>query len=128
MSMTARDDERPPVWVGHVVLAVADIQKSCDFWKRVGMRLIESGESVAIFELRGGTHLVLLPSQTPIAEGSPATFDVMVEDVDEAWKSYTEQGLRPTEIDRGRIHDSFHVPEPSGYRVTVNSSHVEGVV
>jgi len=32
------DDPRPPVWVGHVVLGVADLGKSKDYWTRLGLR------------------------------------------------------------------------------------------
>jgi hypothetical protein len=31
--------------------------------------------------------------------------------------------LSPSEIQRGRIHDSFALPGPGGWTFTVNSSH-----
>src|SRR5207244_3295986 len=74
----ARMDERPPVWVGHVVLNVSDVSRSVEFWREIGMRPVEQNEHVAVLELRGGTHLVLVPG-TPHPGGAP--FDLMVDDL-----------------------------------------------
>jgi catechol 2,3-dioxygenase-like lactoylglutathione lyase family enzyme len=56
---------RPPVWIGHVVLPVDDVDSSADFWRRIGMREVERNPHVAVLELRGGTHLVLVPGDPP---------------------------------------------------------------
>ncbi len=118
------EDPRPPVWVGHVVLGVADLEKSKKYWTRLGLRFIASGEGFAVLELRGGTHLVLLPAETPVASGTPAPFDLMVDDLEATRERWAGLGLAPSAIERGRIHASFRVRDPSGYDVTVNSSHV----
>jgi catechol 2,3-dioxygenase-like lactoylglutathione lyase family enzyme len=118
------DDPRPPVWIGHVVLATADVARANAYWTSVGMRAIESGESFAVLELRGGTHLVLVGSDAPVAAGTPCPFDLMVEDVDAAHGHFRALGLEPSELKRNEIHDSFTLVDPSGYVVTVNSSHV----
>ncbi|MCZ6465404.1 MAG: VOC family protein [Proteobacteria bacterium] len=120
--MTAKD-ERPAAWVGHVILKAADLPRSTDYWEKIGMRIIETHDTVSVLELRGGTHLVLLKSDEPLPEGSAAAFDVMVEDVDAARKRYGELGFEPGEIEVGSIHRSFKLRDPSGYQVTVNSSH-----
>lgn len=119
-------DHRPAVWIGHAVLAVNDLERSADFWREVGMREIERNEHVVVLELRGGTHLVLVPGK-PVA-GSEAPFDLMVEDLDATHEQWTTRGLKPSAIERGRIHSAFTVSDPDGYLVTVNSSHVVGVV
>jgi catechol 2,3-dioxygenase-like lactoylglutathione lyase family enzyme len=119
-------DERPPVWIGHAVLPVSDIERSADFWRDLGLREIERNPHVAVLELRGGTHLVIVPG-TPTA-GSDAPFDLMVEDLDATREQWLERGLDPSPIERGRIHSAFTVSDPDGYRVTVNSSHVVGTV
>jgi hypothetical protein len=90
------------------------------------MRLIESHPRVAVLELRGGTHLVLLPAREPVAPGARAPFDLMVDDLDAAWANYTALGLGPSQIRDGEIHRSFDLVAPSGHLVTVNSSHVAG--
>ena len=120
------DDARPPVWVGHVSLRVGDVSKSTGFFEALGMRRIfESGE-VGVLELRAGTHLVLLPSGDPIPSDATAPFDLMVDDIDVARERYARLGLELSPLERGRIHDSFTLLDPNGYRITVNSSHASG--
>ena len=119
-------DERPAVWIGHAVLPVRDLERAAAFWRELGMRDIERNENVAILELRGGTHLILVPGTPPTDADAP--FDLMVEDIDAAHARYTKAGLDPSPIEHGRIHSAFTVVDPSGYRVTVNSSHVVGEV
>ena len=118
-------DERPPVWIGHAVLTVSDLGRSTQWWTGIGMREVERNEHVVVLELRGGTHLVLVP-------GAPATgdapFDLMVEDLDATHADWAARGLDPSAIERGRIHAGFTIRDPDGYRVTVNSSHVVGDV
>lgn len=120
----AKTDERPAVWVGHVMIGATDVRKSTDYWTRLGMRAIVSRDEFAVLELRGGTHLVVQPAEQPIEAGTPAPFDVMVDDIQAARKRYAELGFEPSELTEGRIHSSFTMTDPSGYRVLVNSSHV----
>jgi catechol 2,3-dioxygenase-like lactoylglutathione lyase family enzyme len=117
---------RPPVWIGHAVLSVSDVNRSADFWREVGMREIERNAHVAVLELRGGTHLVLVPGKPPPEADAP--FDLMVDDLDATHAQWKARGLDPSPIERGRIHTAFTVRDPNGYRVTVNSSHVVGEV
>jgi len=117
---------RPAVWIGHAVLTVGDVDRSADFWQRLGMREVERNQHVAVLELRGGTHLVLVPG-TP-AEDADAPFDLMVDDVDATHAAWEARGLDLSPIERGRIHAAFTLRDPDGYRVTVNSSHVVGEV
>ena len=119
-------DERPPVWVGHVVLRVSDLDRAHAFWTGIGMRAVEKNPNVAVLELRGGTHLVLLPSDEVTAGEAP--FDLMVDDVDATHAAYAAQGLAPSTIERGHIHDAFTLTDPDGYTVRVNSTHVVGPV
>ena len=112
---------RPPVWVGHVTLHSRDLDATESFLVAIGMRKIFKGDGVAVLELRGGTHVVVLPDG---AVPGTAEFDLMVEDLDATWKEYTAAGFAVSEIERGRIHDSFHVTEPGGNRILVNSTHV----
>jgi catechol 2,3-dioxygenase-like lactoylglutathione lyase family enzyme len=119
-------DGRPAVWIGHAVLQVNDIDESATFWQGIGMREVERNQHVAVFELRGGTHLLLLPGAP--ASGTEAPFDLMVENLDATHAEWTARGLGPSPIQRGRFHTAFTVQDPNGYRITVNSSHVIGEV
>ncbi|MDE2836371.1 MAG: glyoxalase/bleomycin resistance/dioxygenase family protein [Chloroflexota bacterium] len=119
---TGQNDSRPPVWVGHVSMGTSNLTESQTFMEQLGMRPMFRNESVAIFELRGGTHLVLVADAD--AQPGDAPFDLMVEDVEATHAEYAERGLEPSSIERGRIHASFTVTEPGGGRITVNSTHV----
>ena len=117
-------DERPAVWIGHALLPTGDVEKALPWWRATGMRFITSGDGFAVLELRGGTHLVLLTAETPIALGTECPFDLMVEDVEASHREFAEKGFEPTPLERGRIHTSFTMRDPSGYDVKVNSTHV----
>jgi hypothetical protein len=113
---------RPPVWIGHVAIHTDLVAESSEFMQLVGMRLIFSGDEIAVLEMRGGTHLVLTTdAESQLIKGS---FDLMVEDLDATHTHFTELGLAPGEIERGQIHDCFAVREPGGTSITFNSSHV----
>ncbi len=120
-------DERPPVWIGHMFLATTDVEKTATFRRELGMRDIFQSESNVVLELRGGTHLLLEPTDDPIALGTKAPFDLMVDDIDASHEKFEELGLSPSTIEEGRIHRSFTILDPSGYEITVNSSHVSGL-
>ncbi len=108
-----------------MVLNVSNVSRSVEFWREIGMRQVEHNEHVAVLELRGGTHLVLVPG-TPNPGGAP--FDLMVDDLEATHAAWSARGLKPSDIERGRIHSAFTVPDPDGYVVTVNSTHVVGPV
>src|ERR1700747_569373 len=46
--------------VAHLVFKVADLKSSCQFYSNLGIPPFAIDEEVAIIELRGGTHLLLL--------------------------------------------------------------------
>lgn len=118
----ANADLRPPVWIGHVTMQTTKLTESNKFMIELGLRPIVDGDGFAVLELRGGTHLVLLPVEGPLS--GPAPFDLMVEDLDATHSDLSARGLSPSEISRGNIHDSFEVRDPSGLDVKFNSSHV----
>jgi catechol 2,3-dioxygenase-like lactoylglutathione lyase family enzyme len=121
-------DERPAVWVGHITLPVTELERSTRFWTGLGMRAVELNPHVSVLELRGGTHLVLLPGETKPEPGSAVAFDLMVEDIDATHEAWAAAGLEPSAIARGPIHASFTLADPDGWILTVNSSHVVGAV
>ena len=122
------DDQRPTFAIGHMRLAVENVPSAYGFFVRHGMRGILERDTFAILELRGGTHLILDEAEAPIADGERAPFDLMVDDIDDAYRRFAEDGVEATSIERGNIHDSFSVKGPSGYSIPINSSHVAGVV
>lgn len=116
------EDKRPPVWIGHVTLRTPVLEETERFMTRVGMRTIFRGDEVAVLELRGGTHVVLIADAD--AQPGKADFDLMVEDIDATYADYKTAGFELTEVHEGNIHKSFTVTEPGGHRIVINSTHV----
>ena len=121
-------DPRPPIWVGHVVLESNRLAESAQFMRTIGLRPIYEGPTVAIFELRGGTHLIIVPKEE--VGGGDSKFDFMVEDLHATHRRFTELGLAPSAIEAVPEidHERFRVREPAGHLITVFSSHVSGPV
>src|SRR5580693_802091 len=55
--------------VGHLVFKVTDLESSCEFYSNLGIPPFAIEEGVAIIELRGGTHLLLLEVDQLAGEG-----------------------------------------------------------
>ena len=121
----SKEDLRPPVWVGHVVLETDRLAESAAFMRKLGMRSVVERPEVAVLELRGGTHLVLIGKPTITPRDAP--FDLMVEDLRATHESFVELGLEPTPIEKlSREHDYFKVREPAGHLISIVSNHVSG--
>jgi catechol 2,3-dioxygenase-like lactoylglutathione lyase family enzyme len=119
-------DPRPAVWTGHLIVSGKDPSASASFYKDIGMREVAILDEVAIFELRGGTHLVVRKDADP--KPGPADWDLMVEDIAATHADWTSKGLTVTPIEKGPIHEAFTVTDPDGNTIQVNSSHVVGPV
>jgi hypothetical protein len=119
-------DLRPSVWVGHVVLETDRLEDSTRFMEAIGMRPVHRSKDVAILELRGGTHLILLSKSTVVAAEAP--FDLMVDDLQQSHRLFASLGLNPTPIESmPKVgHERFKVLEPAGHVISFFSSHVEG--
>ena len=119
-------DLRPPLWIGHVVLETDRLEETARFMHTIGMRAVHKGSEVAISELRGGTHLILIAKSKIVAGGAP--FDLMVEDLRATHQRFTSLGLAPSPIEAMSSidHELFHVQEPAGHLITFYSNHSSG--
>jgi len=119
---------RPSVAVGHVSLLVTNVPHAVDYFVRLGMRSIHQDHEFAVLELRGGTHLVLETPEnaTTVQPGQTPPFDLMVDDLQTARQNCVELDMGPSEIETGRIHSSFYLNGPDGYRIRMTSSHTSG--
>ncbi len=118
-------DLRPPVWVGHVVLETDRLEETEQFMRKIGMRSIVQRPEVAVLELRGGTHLVLIAKPEVVAGAAP--FDLMVEDLRGTHEYFVGLGLAPTPIETASPeHERFLVREPAGHIIAFFSNHVSG--
>jgi catechol 2,3-dioxygenase-like lactoylglutathione lyase family enzyme len=105
------------------MLPVKDVSATNAFLQELGLRPVFERETLAVLELRGGTHLIVEKSRKRIKPGAQAPVDFMVDDVKKARAKYAEMGLKPTRIKSGTIHSSFFVPGPDGWSYKITSSH-----
>jgi hypothetical protein len=119
-------DQRPSVGIAHVVLHTDCMSESTQFMRIIGMRSIFDGPDVSVYEMRGGTHLILMKKEK-IARGD-ASFDLMVDNLRETHQRFASLGLSPSPIEaRPQIdHEVFTVREPAGHVITFFSSHASG--
>jgi hypothetical protein len=119
-------DQRPPVAVGHVVMRTDRMPMSAQFMRLVGMRAISEGPEVSVFEMRGGTHLILMRADK--VAGGEASFDLMVDDLQATHAHLLAVGLDPSAIEAVPAidHEVFTVREPAGHVIRFYSSHVSG--
>ena len=123
-------DQRPSVAVGHVryreSLPVKNVLATSAFLQELGLRKVFEKDTLAVLELRGGTHLILEKSRNRTRPGTQAPVDFMVDDVKKARSKYARMGMKPTPIKSGTIHSSFFIPGPDGWSFKITSSHTGG--
>lgn len=115
--------KRPDIWIGHRNLPTHDIDASHKFFCDTGLRHLFREDDFSIYELRGGTHLIIHRKDEQI--DNQAEFDFMVEDIDAMYAQIQSFNYSLTELERGEIHDWFFVTEPGGNTIKFNSTHVE---
>src|SRR5579862_8803110 len=128
--------------VAHLVFKVADLKSSCQFYSNLGIPPFFSDEEVAIIELRGGTHLILLSVDSMAGEGVAESltgqfhkrlaeqFDLMIKGkgVNELKKYRSElisRGIAAGEIPDETFfgHHVFCIKDPDGNGITIYTSH-----
>ena len=128
--------------VAHLVCKVADLKSSCKFYSNLGIPPFAIDENVAIIELRGGTHLLLLEvdqfAGDDIAESLTGQFhkrfseqfDLMIKGkgINELKKYRLElisRGIVAGEIPDGTFfgHHLFCIKDPDGNGITIYTSH-----
>ncbi len=118
--------ERPHVGIAHVVLHTDRMTETAQFMRTIGMRPIFDGAAVSVYEMRGGTHLIMMKSDKVIPGEAP--FDLMVDDLRGTHERFVFEGLSPSPIEaRPQIdYEVFTVREPAGHVITFFSSHASG--
>jgi catechol-2,3-dioxygenase len=128
--------------VAHLVFKVADLKSSCQFYSNLGIPPFAVDEQVAIIELRGGTHLLLLEvdqkAEEDVAQSVTGQFhkrfseqfDLMIKGkgLNELKKYRLElisRGIAAGEIPDETFfgHHLFCVKDPDGNGITIYTSH-----
>ena len=128
--------------VAHLVIKVADLKSSCEFYSNLGIPPFAIEERVAIIELRGGTHLLLLEVDQLAGEGIAESLtgqfherlseqlDLMIKGkgLIELKKYRSEligRGIAAGEIPDETFfgHHLFCLKDPDGNGITIYTSH-----
>ncbi|MGA8556617.1 MAG: VOC family protein [Candidatus Acidiferrales bacterium] len=127
--------------VAHLVLKVADLKSSCQFYSNLGLPPFAIDEKFAIVELRGGTHLLLFEvglAGEDVAESLTGQFhkrfseqfDLMIKGkgLNELKKYRLElirRGIAAGEIPDETFfgHHLFCIKDPDGNGITIYTSH-----
>jgi catechol-2,3-dioxygenase len=128
--------------VAHLVFKVADLKSSCQFYSNLGIPPFAIDEQVAIIELRGGTHLLLLEVDQMAGEDVAQSltgqfhkrfseqFDLMIKgkglnELKQYRLELISRGIAAGEIPDETFfgHHLFCVKDPDGNGITIYTSH-----
>ena len=132
----------PELAVAHLVFKVADLKRSCEFYSNLGIPPFAIDGKVALIELRGGTHLLLLEVDQ-MAGGDVAEsvtgqfhkrfseqFDLMIKgkdlnDLEKYRLELISRGIAAGEIPDETFfgHYLFCIKDPDGNGITIYTSH-----
>ena len=128
--------------VAHLVFKVADLKRSCQFYSNLGIPPFAIDGKVALIELRGGTHLLLLEVDQ-LAGGDVAEsvtgqvherfseqFDLMIKgkglnELESYRSELVSRGIAAGEIPDETFfgHYLFCIKDPDGNGITIYTSH-----
>jgi catechol 2,3-dioxygenase-like lactoylglutathione lyase family enzyme len=136
---TAVDSE---LAVAHLVFKVADLKRSCQFYSNLGIPPFAIDGKIALIELRGGTHLLLLELDQLAGEGLAESvtgqfhqrfseqFDLMIKGKDLSELEHYRLEVISRGIAAGEIpdetffgHHLFCIKDPDGNGITIYTSH-----
>src|SRR5580698_2110002 len=128
--------------VAHLVFKVADLKRSCEFYSNLGIPPFAIDGNVALIELRGGTHLLLLEvdqqAGEEIAESVTGQFhkrlseqfDLMIKgkglnELEQYRLELSSRGIAAGEIPDEMFfgHHLFCIKDPDGNGITIYTSH-----
>ena len=136
---TAVDSE---LEVAHLVFKVADLKRSCQFYSNLSIPPFAIDGKIALIELRGGTHLLLLEVDQLAGEGLAESvtgqfhkrfseqFDLMIKgkglnELNKYRSELISRGIAAGEIPDETFfgHHLFCIKDPDGNGITIYTSH-----
>ena len=136
---TAVDSE---LAVAHLVFKVADLKRSCQFYSNLGIPPFAIDGKIALIELRGGTHLLLLEVDQLAGKGLAESvtgqfhqrfseqFDLMIKGKSLSELEHYRLELISRGIAAGQIpdetffgHHLFCIKDPDDNGITIYTSH-----
>ena len=137
----AQAESVPGAAIGHLALVVGDVAACQRFYADLGLRTFNASETMAILELRGGTHLLLFQrgapgndAESPFDGALRDSVDLMIagrsrEELEAVRSRLVQHGHAPEPIpDRTYFgHYVFKAKDPDGNEVTVSTSHASNL-
>ena len=136
------DDNLPAAALGHFIMKVADLDISYQFYTDLGLRPFGMFPGLAIIELRGGTHILLMGKNDeapfPLTSshlGQRTAFfseqlDLLINgktrgDLEAYRATLLKKGIAADEIAQDQFfgHDYFQLTDPDGHGIAVYTSH-----
>ena len=113
-----------PKVVGQAALCVSDVERAMGFYRALGLRPVLHQPHIAVFELRGGTHLLLVQARGAHPRGPVRSFGLLVEDADAFHGRAAAAGVEvgPVVRDARSGHRGFEMTDPDGHVLKVFSS------
>ncbi len=126
---------------GHIVVLVENIQDSISFYEAIGLPAFMQLEQLAIIELRGGAHVLLMAKGSEASKGlTTSQYGGQVKEVDEAFDFMIDgntkeelelfrtdvlsNGVEASELNEGGFgHYIFSVTDPDGHNIYFYTSH-----
>lgn len=133
---------RSALSAGHIVVLVKDVQRSAEFYERIGLPPFGVWDSMALIELRGGAHIMLAARGSEDSEGMVSSrygqmaaatgesFDLMIEgntrqDLESYRRGLLDQGVEASDINDEEYygHYFFTIRDVDDNVITVFTSH-----
>lgn len=116
-------ESKSAVTLGHLRLSVTNLKGAVNFFEAMGAHQDVDRDGFAVVEFSDRTRLQLTETKEAVAGDGALQFDFRVDDIDAAWKTFSDKGLKPSEITRRNPgHDWFLLDGPDGVEVKINSA------
>ena len=133
------DAPRSELAPGHIVIHVNDLDESLKFYRAVGLPEGEREDDIALLELRGGTHILLVRKNgvydniyenSRYGQRESETIDLMIrgksyEDLEKYRNEIASAGISVDEIPEEMLygHNYLTLCDPDGIVLTIYTSH-----
>ncbi len=126
---------------GHIVVLVENIKDSISFYEAIGLPAHMQLEHLAIIEMRGGAHILIMEKGSEASKGlTPSQYGGQDKEKNEAFdfliKGNTKEelelfrtellsnGVEVSELNKGEFgHYLFSVTDPDGHNIYIYTSH-----
>ena len=105
--------------ISAVTFAVRNMQRSVDFYRRLGFQIVSGGEESHFTSLRSGEAFVNLSADPNYESCQWGRAIFRVDDADEHFEALRSEGLEPdTPRDASWGERFFHVNDPDGHELS----------